>query len=103
MDCAIRYSFVIFIAGLLGGVFILAPDAPLEPLIVVAFTTPLVETIAVYVFKRMAINDWRKRRLRDISLFTLITPQFVAYRRTPTFIFLTTPLPSNSVIETIKR
>jgi PAS domain S-box-containing protein len=71
----------IVVAGLLGGLWVLAPDAPLASLLIVAFTTPAVEILAVIVIHRVIGRDWQGWALRDFILFVLIifvTPILVA-------------------------
>ena len=75
------YGLAIGFAGFLGGVIVLAPNSPIEPLIVVSFTTSGVEVAAVALLRRVAGRDWMKWRFREWSLFAVIMlsmPLFVA-------------------------
>jgi two-component system, LuxR family, sensor kinase FixL len=76
-----RYAVAIFVAGLLGGLYILAPDAPSASLVVVALTTPLVEAVGAWLLRRWTGGEWHRWRLREMALFVLVAltmPAFVA-------------------------
>jgi two-component sensor histidine kinase len=70
------YAPVVFVAGLLGGLLILLPGAPLASLILVAATTALVESAAVALLLRIvgagAGGEWRRWGLREVVWFALL-------------------------------
>jgi hypothetical protein len=65
------YAVAVFFAGLLGGVLILVPDAPLASLIIVAATTPLVEASWAWLLRKVTPANWGLWRLREMALFAL--------------------------------
>ena len=76
----LRYAPVIFVAGFLGGYWILAPGSSLLPLLIVAATTPAIETLAVFLFKQKISSHWEEWNFQEFSSFVFmmtITPLFV--------------------------